>query len=67
MGKTIVQLTNYQRKKALRDTDIFNQYTKALGSKTAIVELLAKKYDLTVGAIWQVIRKRKEAHRVSKY
>lgn len=66
MEKNIIQLTNYQRKKILRDTDIFAQYSKAVGSKTAVVEVMAKKYDLTVGAIWQVIRKKKEAHRVSK-
>jgi len=63
MERAIVQLTNYQRKKALRDTDIFNQYTKALGSKTAIVESLAKKYDLTIGAIWKIIRAGKEARK----
>ena len=65
MEKNIVQLTNYQRKKILRDTDIFTQYTKAVGSKTAVIEAMAKKYDVTVGCIWQVIRKRKEAHHVS--
>ena len=55
------QLTDFQRKKIIRDKQIFAKYLKTTGSKTIAVEKLAKEYDLTTNSIWKIIRSGKEA------
>lgn len=58
-----IQLTEFQRKKIIRDRKIYDKYLKSTGSKTVTVEQLAKEYGMTTNSIWKIIRAGKEARK----
>jgi hypothetical protein len=61
--KETIQLTDFQRKKIIRDKKILSKYLKSTGPKTVTVEQLAKENDLTTNSIWKIIRAGKEARK----
>jgi Mor family transcriptional regulator len=61
--KETIQLTDFQRKKIIRDRKIYDKYKKSTGPKTVAVEKLAKENSLTTNAIWKIIRAGKEARK----
>jgi len=52
-----VQLTEFQKKKIVRDKQIVADFKQMKGARTACFESLARKYNLTLGRINQIILK----------